>query len=45
MESQQPHGPLLLSDYLDASNRLTVVPVQTSGITFGAGKSTKVKDR
>ena len=30
--------------YLDASNRLTVVPVQTTGITFGAGKSTKVFD-
>ena len=30
--------------YLDASNTLTAVPVQTSGSTFSAGKPTKVFD-
>ena len=30
--------------YLDASNALTAVPVQTSGSTFSAGKPTKVFD-
>jgi len=30
--------------YLDASNRLTMVPVQTTGKTFVGGKSTQVLD-
>ena len=30
--------------YLDASNTLTAVPVQTSGSTFSAGKPAKVFD-
>jgi serine/threonine-protein kinase len=30
--------------YLDASNRLTAVPVETAGATFSAGKPMKVFD-